>query len=208
LRVTGINIESSYPYTASNGSCSSANSNWQTGKFKVVNNSYSSGGSTIDIIKNNIYSWGPIVAVYTVYDDFFDYTGGVYSYSSGDYAGLHAVLVVGWDDANGAFIVKNSWGADWGESGYFRIVYSEVNGTTRFGNEIYTLYQGANYQCSALPVRIAETNTYHSTIASAYAAALDGQTIQTRHMPPFEEDLFSNRNILLKHGAGMIVLSQ
>jgi hypothetical protein len=92
--------------------------------------------------------------------------------------------------------------ADWGESGYFRIVYSEVNGTTRFGNEIYTLYQGANYQCSALPVRIAETNTYHSTIASAYAAALDGQTIQTRHTPPFEEDLFSNRNILLKLRGG------
>jgi C1A family cysteine protease len=50
----------------------------------------------------------------------------------------HIVTIVGWDDTysalnfasqppgNGAFIVKNSWGADWGDDGYFYISYYDA----------------------------------------------------------------------------------
>ena len=68
-----------------------------------------------------------------VYNDFFSYRSGVYSYTTGAYAGAHAVLVVGYDDTQQAFIVKNSWGSGWGEAGYFMIAYSEVTGTSGFG---------------------------------------------------------------------------
>lgn len=37
--------------------------------------------------------------------------------------GLHAVLCAGYDDLNGWFIVRNSWGRDWGINGYFTIPY-------------------------------------------------------------------------------------
>lgn len=37
--------------------------------------------------------------------------------------GGHAVLVVGYDDAKGMFIVRNSWGAAWGDQGYFYLPY-------------------------------------------------------------------------------------
>jgi len=50
----------------------------------------------------------------------------------------HAVAIVGWDDdyshehflfdpsGDGAFIVKNSWGTDWGQSGYFYVSYYDT----------------------------------------------------------------------------------
>ncbi len=37
--------------------------------------------------------------------------------------GGHAVLAVGYDDAQKRFIVRNSWGANWGQAGYFTIPY-------------------------------------------------------------------------------------
>lgn len=38
--------------------------------------------------------------------------------------GGHAVLVVGYDDAKGCYIVRNSWGASWGDQGYFYLPYA------------------------------------------------------------------------------------
>jgi hypothetical protein len=36
----------------------------------------------------------------------------------------HAVTLVGWDDARGAWLIKNSWNTWWGESGYMWITYN------------------------------------------------------------------------------------
>ena len=61
-------------------------------------------------------NYGPLVTTFSVYADFFSYNGGIYSYTSGTYQGGHAVLIVGYDDANQCFIVKNSWGTGWENS--------------------------------------------------------------------------------------------
>jgi len=66
-----------------------------------------------------------------------NYRGGVYDYDGGDISwdlNGHAVLLVGYDDATQSFKVKNSWGADWGESGYFRIAYDDVQDDVKFGS--------------------------------------------------------------------------
>lgn len=44
--------------------------------------------------------------------------------SSEGHAGGHAALVVGYDDASERFIVRNSWGPDWGQRGYFTAPYA------------------------------------------------------------------------------------
>lgn len=52
------------------------------------------------------------------------YSGGVLDHSTCPSTGLdHCVLVVGFDaDASPPYwIVKNSWGSDWGENGYIRL---------------------------------------------------------------------------------------
>jgi C1A family cysteine protease len=38
--------------------------------------------------------------------------------------GGHAVLVVGYDDSQSRFIVRNSWGPKWGMAGYFTMPYT------------------------------------------------------------------------------------
>jgi inhibitor of cysteine peptidase len=35
----------------------------------------------------------------------------------------HAVVLTGWDDASGAWVMRNSWSKGWGENGYMRIAY-------------------------------------------------------------------------------------
>ena len=64
---------------------------------------------------------------FTVYSDFENYAGGIYHHVSGGMAGGHAVKFVGWGEENGQkyWKVANSWNPYWGESGYFRIAYSQ-----------------------------------------------------------------------------------
>ncbi len=75
---------------------------------------------------------GPLVAGFTVYDDFFGFFStddqAVYKRSSdpGDIAGGHAVSVVGYNQSEGYWICKNSWGADFADDGFFRIAFGEV----------------------------------------------------------------------------------
>jgi C1A family cysteine protease len=37
--------------------------------------------------------------------------------------GGHAVLAVGYDDTKGWFLMRNSWGPEWGATGYFTLPY-------------------------------------------------------------------------------------
>lgn len=134
IRDVGLPLESCFQYTATNNLCGNACPNWQESTYKIIGwHRASTTAITADDIRNALYAYGPMIATMYVYNDFFSYRSGVYSYTTGAYAGAHAVLVVGYDDTQQAFIVKNSWGSGWGEAGYFMIAYSEVTGTSRLG---------------------------------------------------------------------------
>ena len=131
LKSYGTYDESCYPYKASDASCSYACDYYGTYAFKI--SSYQGVSQSTSALKEAVYNYGPIPVAMMVYEDFEYYQKGVYTHQSGRQEGAHAVLIVGWDDSQSCFIVKNSFSTAWGESGYFRIAYSEVNGDSDFG---------------------------------------------------------------------------
>ena len=79
-------------------------------------------------MKGCLASGYPFVFGFTVYDSFDSEevakTGVVPMPSSGEQPlGGHAVLAVGYDDEQRRFIVRNSWGTEWGMQGYFTMPY-------------------------------------------------------------------------------------
>ena len=84
-------------------------------------------------MKANLVNNGPQITGMAVYDDFFSYKSGIYKHVAGDLAGYHCVNVIGYDDNEGCWICKNSWGTGWGESGFFKIAYGECGIDDAFG---------------------------------------------------------------------------
>ncbi len=54
------------------------------------------------------------------------------------YLGGHAIMAVGFDDIKQTFTVRNSWGKDWGDSGYFYLPYEYMT-STEYVNDLWTI---------------------------------------------------------------------
>jgi hypothetical protein len=77
----------------------------------------------ITSIKQALIDHGPLIICISVWEDFNWYTKGVYYHRWGPRVGGHVVALVGYDDSQQCWIVKNSWGTKWGEDGWFRMAY-------------------------------------------------------------------------------------
>jgi C1A family cysteine protease len=133
IRDTGSPDEGCYPYLGRDSSCNQACSNWRAVARMV--SSYTRVSQTVTALKSALYTRGPINVGMMVYTDFSYYSSGIYAYTYGQQEGGHAVLIVGYDDDQQCFIVKNSWGSGWGENGFFRIAYNQVDSVVNFGAE-------------------------------------------------------------------------
>jgi len=77
---------------------------------------------TVNEIKTAMCKYGPISAAVFVDGGFTAYTGGIYDDPANGRVN-HAIVLVGWDDAKGAWLLRNSWGTWWGEDGHMWIKY-------------------------------------------------------------------------------------
>jgi hypothetical protein len=140
----GAVMEADFPYVAWNAPCGCPylHPYCITGYVEVPN--------TLNAIKQAIYDHGPVCTTVYVDSAFQGYTGGVFDACG--YGPLnHAVVLVGWDDYNGCWIMRNSWGTDWGENGYMRIKYD----CSRIGeNTSYVTYSSADCNSNGLPDRV------------------------------------------------------
>ncbi|XP_068683955.1 uncharacterized protein [Montipora foliosa] len=78
----------------------------------------------VEAIQIEIMSYGPVEAVFTVYEDFMVYREGVYIHVSGGTVSLHAIKMLGWGTSSEGidyWICANSWGTTWGMNGNFYI---------------------------------------------------------------------------------------
>lgn len=113
----GIDTESSYPYTATDGSCSYNPSNSGSTLTSYTNVQSGSEGDLQDKT-----SQGPVsIAIDASHSSFQFYSSGVYNEPDCSSSALdHGVLSIGWgtDAGSDYWLVKNSWGTDWGQAGY------------------------------------------------------------------------------------------
>lgn len=112
--------EADFPYVAEDAACNGPYTHHeQIADWVYVGASNSV--PTVDAIKNAIYTYGPVAAAVCVNSTFQAYTGGIYAPTKPCSQLNHAIVLVGWDDANQYWILRNSWGDSWGEDGYMRI---------------------------------------------------------------------------------------
>jgi C1A family cysteine protease len=116
---TGCVYEANEPYKAKNGTCQSSYTyHEKPAGFKQI-----ASKPTTDQIKQAIYNYGPVWAGIDAGSHFDSYTSGVLTQTDGTQCN-HAIVLCGWDDATGSWVLRNSWGTGWGEkSGYMRIKY-------------------------------------------------------------------------------------
>ncbi|KAL1459888.1 hypothetical protein WDU94_011838 [Cyamophila willieti] len=83
----------------------------------------------------HIYEHGPVVAIFSVFEDFLQYKSGVYQHNFGESIGLHAVRVLGWGIENDIpyWLVANSWNDHWGDKGTFKILRGENEANVETG---------------------------------------------------------------------------
>jgi len=98
-----------------------------------------------DEIKRMIMEYGSCVISIGFYSSFLN--NKLRYCTPAEYGTNHDVLIVGWDDTDskdnyknspredGCWIVRNSWGPDWGHNGYFYVSYDDKNIAPDSGEE-------------------------------------------------------------------------
>jgi putative hemolysin len=110
--------------SCANATCSDRCADWAS-RLQTID---STGGvSTVPSqIKQYLIDKGPLSVAMGIGDD----VGGAFDGSNvyrctDDYTLNHAVVIAGYNDAGGYWIVKNSWGTYWTPDGYFKVGYGE-----------------------------------------------------------------------------------
>lgn len=145
---TGVGDRGAYPYIGKNAQCDMRKATpWHWSAWgrvgqtcRVATGSGLCGVPSNDEVKAAVCQHGPVMtAVYAGNAPFYSYyrmrTLGhelvdpeakvLNQIASQQYD--HAVLIVGWDDTRNAWLIKNSWGQDWGYDGFGWVGYGAFN---------------------------------------------------------------------------------
>ncbi|MBE0517870.1 MAG: hypothetical protein IH630_01425 [Thermoplasmata archaeon] len=153
------------------------------------------GSSTIDAIKQMVNDGVPVTFGFDAYEYSSGFSDGNFIISSVEYSSTslnHAQTIVGYDESisddgdNGAFRVVNSWGAGWGDDGYYWMTFDVIE-------ELGTLgILDANFIVDIVdysPTLLAVWQFNESPSRSALARlSIGGATVLDTKLPYFEPD--------------------
>ncbi|KAL8464098.1 hypothetical protein ACS0TY_033863 [Phlomoides rotata] len=118
----GLETEDAYPYTGKDGVCKFSSENVGVRVIDSVNITLGAE----DELQHAVAFVRPVSVAFEVVNGFRAYESGVYTSTTCGNTPMdvnHAVLAVGFGVENGIpyWLIKNSWGADWGDKGYFKM---------------------------------------------------------------------------------------
>ncbi|XP_017839936.2 cathepsin L [Drosophila busckii] len=135
----GGGLVSSYEFIKDKGACTTDSYRYK-GKQRACNYGCRIGAKIDDIValtdaseeelKDIVGNIGPIAVTINA-NSWKQYSQSVFNNKNCDTTSNHAVLIVGYghDNQTGLdyWLLKNSWGADWGERGYMRLARNKQN---------------------------------------------------------------------------------
>jgi hypothetical protein len=124
IRNVGIVDEECFPYRSRGSPCSLC-VDWEE-KLSFIEGFGKAYADTTEAYKAALVEHGPMLVALEAHGDFLFYKGGVYEPVLDDESygwANHAVALTGYNDSGQYWIIKNSWGTDWGENGYGKVGY-------------------------------------------------------------------------------------
>lgn len=193
--VTGAVLESDMAYSPSTATCKAISNH----PYKATNWGYTTYGTPdTAAIKAALYTHGPVSTGVCVGSSFSSYSGGYFTKdeSANCSGGInHYVVLVGWKDVSsteGYWILRNSWGTGWGESGYMYIKY----GISSVGQ--WTSW--VDYTATGSPATIAPTDSVNVATPTFSWNAVSNAT-------SYEVQVFQNNAVVIDNTVSSSVCS-